>query len=84
MDTREIAALIIAERDRLNAAIDALQGPTKRRGRPRKDAVTLNGATSAIPTLPARKKRTFTPAQRKKQALAMKAYWEKKRSAKKT
>jgi hypothetical protein len=34
MQTESIIALLIAERDRLNAAIEALQGSVKRRGRP--------------------------------------------------
>ena len=34
MQTEEIVQLLIAERDRLQGAIDALQGSVKRRGRP--------------------------------------------------
>jgi hypothetical protein len=34
MSTEQILALLIAARDKLNRAIEALQGPTKRRGRP--------------------------------------------------
>ena len=34
MQTEDIVALLIAERDRMSRAIDALEGPTKRRGRP--------------------------------------------------
>ena len=34
METTHIVALLTAERDRLNRAIEALQGPTKRIGRP--------------------------------------------------
>lgn len=44
MQTEQIVALLIAERDRLSKAIEALQGPIKRRGRPPK----LQG-TSARP-----------------------------------
>jgi hypothetical protein len=40
MDTDQIVALLIGERDRLSGAIDALQDPAKRGGRP-------PGATSA-------------------------------------
>jgi hypothetical protein len=32
MPTEQILALLIQERDKLNRAIEALQGPTKRRG----------------------------------------------------
>jgi hypothetical protein len=34
VQTEQIVQLLIAERDRLQGAIDALQGPVKRRGRP--------------------------------------------------
>ena len=34
MSTDHILALLIAERDKLNRAIEALSGPAKRRGRP--------------------------------------------------
>jgi hypothetical protein len=34
MLTEHIVSLLIQERDRLNRAIEALQGPTKRRGHP--------------------------------------------------
>jgi hypothetical protein len=34
MQVEQIVALLIAERDRLTGAIEALQGPIKRRGRP--------------------------------------------------
>jgi hypothetical protein len=35
MDTHQITALLIAERDRLQAAIELLEGPSKKRGRPK-------------------------------------------------
>jgi hypothetical protein len=70
MPTDHIIALLIAERDKLNVAIEALQG-SKRRGRP-----------AGSPT-PKRKKRVFTAAQRKQQANRMKAYWAAKNKEKK-
>jgi hypothetical protein len=76
MPTEHIIALLVAERDKLNRAIEALQG-AKRRGRPPKNPLAL--ATS---TAPARKARTFSAAQRKQQAARMKAYWAAKRKAK--
>ena len=36
MELDQIVALLVAERNRLNAAIQTLQGPMKRRGRPPK------------------------------------------------
>jgi len=83
MGTQQIVTLLIAERDRLNAAIEVLQGPpTKRRGRP---PGAKNGVSATV-TAPAPKKqgrRTFTPAQRKAQAVRMRRYWaEKKKHSK--
>ena len=86
MNTDQIVALLIAERDRLNAAIEALQGPTKRRGRPPKNplamvaAVVPAASAVAAPEAPARKKRKCSAAQRKEQAARMKAYWAAKRT----
>jgi hypothetical protein len=74
MPTEHILALLVQERDRLNRAIEALQGPVKRRGRPAKNVF------GPVETAP-RKKRTFSAAQRKKQAERMKAYWAAKRKA---
>jgi hypothetical protein len=76
MPSEHIVALLVAERDRLTRAIEALQGPTKRRGRPPKNPL----AALATPA-PAKKKgrRTFTAAQRKAQAAKMKAYWAKRK-----
>jgi hypothetical protein len=91
MSTEQIVALLISERDRLNRAIEALQGPTKRLGRPPKVASVYDDPTmpdwvkpkSAL-VKPARGKRKFTAAQRKHQAERMKAYWSaKKKKARK-
>jgi hypothetical protein len=82
MPTEHIVALLIQERDKLNRAIEALQGPAKRRGRPPKSAsVSVPSSAVATPTS-ARKKRTFTAAQRKEQAARMKRYWAAKKKAK--
>jgi hypothetical protein len=79
MPTEQILALLIAERDKLNRAIEALQGPTKRRGRPPLSAAT---PASTEPTQPAKKnRRKFTAAQRKRQAERMKAFWAAKKKA---
>jgi hypothetical protein len=84
MPTDDIVALLITERDRLNRAIEVLQGPTKRRGRPPKNPLAAVAATknAPAPTVPAKKKRTFSAAQRKEQAKRMKAYWAAKKKAK--
>ena len=90
MNTNEIVAALIAERDRLNVAIGALQGGSsitaKRRGRPPKNAAAPSAASSVASPQPAavkkaRKKRTFTPAQRREISKRMKARWAAKKTA---
>ena len=71
MPTDHILTLLIAERDKLNRAIEALQGAAKRPGRPPKTPQT------AAAVVPKRKRRSV--AQRKAQAERMKAYWAAKR-----
>lgn len=87
MPTDQIVALLIAERDKLNAAIALLQGGVKRRGRPPKNTtptawVTSNGATAPVEA-PVKKKRNFSPAQRKAAAERMRQMWAKKKNASK-
>jgi hypothetical protein len=74
MPIEQILALLIAERDRLNAAIEALQG-ARRRGRPPKNPLL------AIHSAPAKKRRGMSAANRKAAAARMRAYWAKKRKA---
>ena len=82
MPTDHIVALLIAERDRLNRAIEALQGPLKRRGRPPKTALATIFSGAPETAQPAKRKpRTFTAAQRKQQAERMKAFWAAKKKA---
>ena len=75
MPTADIVQLLIAERDRIDQAIAALQGP-KRRGRQPREA-TGDSPAQAMPK--PRKKRTFTKAQRAKAAARMRKYWAAKR-----
>jgi hypothetical protein len=82
MPTEQILALLIAERDKLSRAIEVLQGSTKRRGRPPKNEFSVATPTAPEAAQPAKKKRRkFTPAQRKQQAERMKAYWAAKKKA---
>ncbi len=74
MPIEQILALLIAERDRLNAAIEALQG-ARRRGRPPKNPLL------AVQAAPAKKRRGMSAANRKAAAARMRAYWAKKRKA---
>lgn len=80
MPTDHILALLIAERDKLNRAIETLSGPIRRRGRPPKSLATLSTDGAA----PTPKRRPRTAAQRKAQAARMKLYWaaRKKQQAK--
>jgi hypothetical protein len=79
MQTEHIVALLIQERDRLNRAIEALQGPLKRRGRPPKNPIAAAASVTAAAS--PRKTRTFSDAQKKAQAKRMKAYWAAKKKA---
>ena len=67
MPTDHIVALLIAERDKLNAAIEALQGTAA----PKKPAAI---ETSATPPAPA-KKRHVSAAARKRMAEGQKKRW---------
>lgn len=65
--TDQILNLLVAERDRLERAIQALQG-TPLRGRPPGGMAAVGGGH-----------RERTAAQRKAQSEKMKAYWAKRR-----
>jgi hypothetical protein len=85
MPTEHIIALLIAERDKLNRAIEALQGPAKRRGRPPKNLVAAAAAAAQVapvapvPAATAKKRRGLSAVARKAQSNRMKAYWAAKR-----
>jgi len=70
-----ILEMLVAERDRLQRAIDALSG-VRRRGRPPKSA-------GAQETSSARRhrRRGMSPAARKRQSERMKAYWAARRKS---
>jgi hypothetical protein len=74
MPTEQILALLIAERDRLNGAIEALQGPARRRGRPAKNP---SGIAGPVPDKKRGPKRTA--AQNKAHSERMKKYWAARR-----
>src|SRR5437764_317080 len=80
MPTDHIVALLIAERDKLNRAIEALQGPAKRRGRPPRNS--MGNAAPADVSKPARRKsRRFSAAQREAAAERMRQRWAAKKKA---
>jgi hypothetical protein len=79
MPTEHILALLIAERDKLNRAIEALQGPIKRRGRPPKNPLIAALAPAPTATPATNRKSGRSAAARKAQSQRMKAYWAAKR-----
>jgi len=82
MQTDQILGLLIQERDKLNRAIEALQGPTKRRGRPPKNSLTVStpAAPEAAPP-PKKQRRKFSAAQREAAAERMRQRWAAKKKA---
>jgi hypothetical protein len=70
MPTDHILALLIAERDKLNRAIEALQGSTKQMGRP--SEIQVPRAESARTKS---KKRHVSAAARRRMAAAQKKRW---------
>jgi hypothetical protein len=86
MDTNQIVAELIQERDRLNRAIEALSGSVKRRGPPPAKAVRSVAAPPAASTpteaaKPQSGRRAWSAEQLKAHSARMKAYWAKKRKA---
>jgi hypothetical protein len=84
MPTEHIVSLLIQERDKLNRAIEALQGPIKRRGRPPKARLPppVPDITSDPHETAPKKRKRFSAATRRKMALAQKKRWAAKESAK--
>jgi hypothetical protein len=80
MATEQILALLLHERDKLSKAIEALQGPTKRRGRPPKNQPST-AAPVGSPAPPKKKRRKFTAAQREAAAERMRQRWAAKKKA---
>jgi hypothetical protein len=95
MQTEHILALLIEERDKLQAAIDALQGPTKRRGRLPGKTAKAAAADYDDPTMPdwvkpksalakaapKKKRRKFSAAQREAASERMRLRWAAKKKA---
>jgi len=72
MPKEQIIAILVAERDRLSRAIEALQGSTKGRGRPSKAETT---ATKTQAKAAAGRKRKLSAAGRKAIAEAARRRW---------
>jgi hypothetical protein len=87
MATQHILALLTAERDKLNKAIEALSGPIKRRGRPPKNPLAIAASAHApvkAAAPPKKRGRTFTAAQRRAAAERMRQRWAVKKKAEAT
>ena len=76
MTTEHIVQLLIQERDRLNRAIEALQGAVKRRGRPPKHLAAVTAPVAEAP----KTRKAFSAATRRKMALAQKKRWAEKKA----
>jgi len=72
VNTEQIVALLVAERTRLDAAINALQGSVKHRGRPPGKKASAAPAASAAPVA---RKRRLSAAGRKAIADAARRRW---------
>ncbi len=79
MPTDQILNLLIQERDKLNRAIEALQGGAKRRGRPPKALSDGGSVDGAVAT-----RGPQSAAARKAASERMKKYWAAKRKTAKT
>jgi hypothetical protein len=79
MEIAQIIALLVAERDRLNDAIEALQGSIKRPGRPPKNP--LASSAPMVAPAPRKKRRKFSAAQREAAAERIRQRWAAKKKA---
>jgi hypothetical protein len=80
MATDHILTLLIAERDKLNKAIDALGGSAKPAGRPAKSHAAPAATAPRVAAAPKKKKRKpLTAAQKKAHSDRMKAFWAARR-----
>jgi hypothetical protein len=77
MATEHIIGLLIAERDKLNKAIEALGGATKPVSSPSKSSVAP--ATAPAPAKAVRKRKALSAAQKKAHSERMKAFWAARR-----
>ena len=79
MAIEHILALLIQERDKLNRAIEALQGPLKRRGGLPKNRTEPVGSVSSDGAA-AKKRKPLSAATRRKMARAQKKRWAEKKA----
>ena len=82
MATEHIISLLIAERDKLNKAIEALGGATKPVSGPTKTSVAVAPTPAPAPAKAVRKRKPLTSAQKKAHSERMKAFWAARRKKK--
>jgi hypothetical protein len=79
MQIDQIVALLVAERHRLDAAIQALQGSGKRRGRPRRKTTSASSHDHRAPVVSevarVKRKHKLSAAARKAMADAARKRW---------
>jgi hypothetical protein len=80
MPIDQILHSLIAERDKLNRAIEALQGAVRRRGRPPKNPTAALLTTLKSPPADSRR-RPMSAEARKAQSMRMREYWAKRKKA---
>jgi hypothetical protein len=78
MPISDIVSLLIEERNRIDKALEALGGPARRLGRPRKGAKTASAITTTN-GVPARSGGKWSASARKDASERMRAYWAAKR-----
>ena len=84
MSIEQIVAALVAERDKLNRAIEVLGAPVKRRGRPPKNAAMGDGGSVSSGQPAKRKGRPpMSAAEKKAASERMKAFWAARRKARK-
>ena len=76
MATEHILSLLIAEREKLNKAIDALGGTTPK---PVASPKPVEASAPAAPQAKSRKRKPLTPTQKKAHSERMKALWAARR-----
>lgn len=79
MATEHILSLLIAERDKLSKAIEALGGASKPAPSPKAAAVSAPAHAAAAPAKKTRKRKPLTAAQKKAHSDRMKAFWAARR-----
>jgi hypothetical protein len=83
MQTEQIVALLVAERDRLNRAIEALNGSSKPAKATAAPAPVKTKASAAAPSATSKKTRKpLTAAQRKAHSERMREFWAARRKQK--